>query len=159
MSTRAFTQARSGRTLLRVAAQRFADIPELIDGIPGRFVFFVAADTLDIVREQLVDVSEEVLRRGAAAVHCWGHGAARLEHCFDEAAMRVFNETDPVILTSSSEDGDLEDAIWEGVMATFPAEGLNDGYERVVLAIVGSPAMIAQADAYLEAGVPLRDEA
>lgn len=159
MSTRHFKEPKSGRALLRIAVADFGALPEAIGSSLGRFVLFVAGDTLQDLEASLVDSATELLRGGAVAVHCWGSGADRLETCFDLAAIELFQPTDPVILTSSNEDDDLEDAIWEGVVATYPASGLDDGYERVVLAIVGSQSLVDQADAYLAAGVPLRDEA
>jgi hypothetical protein len=49
--------------------------------------------------------------------------------------------------------------MWEGIVVTYAAAGLDEGYERVVLAIVGSNELVARTDAYLEAGVPLREDA
>jgi len=159
VSTRHFTEPKSGRALLRVAAGEFSALPEAIGSSLGRFVLFVAGDTLQDPQTGLVDTASKLLRSGAVAVHCWGPDAGRLETCFDMAAIELFQPKDPVIMTSSSEGGDLEDAMWEGIVATYPANGLDEGYERVVLAIVGSQALVDQADAYLAAGVPLRDEA
>ena len=159
MSTRHFTEPRSGRPLIRVAVSSFPDLPASVGKQPGRFVLFIAGTTAKEPERSLVDTAKQLLRAGAVAVHCWGPSAGRLEICFDLAAIALFQETDPVILTSSRETGSLEHAMWEGVVAIHPDDGLDDGYERVVLAIVGSEALVRQADAYLDSGVPLLDEA
>jgi hypothetical protein len=159
MATIEYKQPATGRPLLRVAAPDVGSLPAAIGCQPGRYVLFVGADTRTEPEAALVQVAKELLRAGAVAVHCWGPGAGRLETAFDLAAAAVFPETDPVVMTSSDERHPLEHAIWDAVMATYPDDALEDGWQRVVLALVNSAEWTQQADAYLAAGVPLPDEA
>lgn len=144
-----------------VHVDRLEDLPAQLAPDTPRFVLLVAADTQALDGAALVGWAHEVLECGATYVCCWGPGCARLEDCFDEAALARdnFEAGERVIMTTSHADERLTDAVWFALRSALPHEGWAEGTGTTVFATVGSRVWSDELRSCLTGGAPLPDEA
>jgi hypothetical protein len=140
-----------------------ADLNELRDlHSPSKhFVLFLAADTRDQEGPELVGIAEALIRNGASYVCCWGPGCERFHDCFDEADLYVndVSSDERIVMTTWHDDESLEEALWFAMTAAWPAQAYEATTNAVVALAVNSPEWSERITKYLDAGVPLRDDA
>src|SRR3954470_16679509 len=112
------------------------------------FVLLLMLDASKFTDEQVRAFADKIAAQGVGYVYAWGPDADRVHFIFDLALYvdnddlrREAEENDTIILTSSDENEDLDDAIYFGVFHAHPDDYYYapEGWNPLLAIVVGSP--------------------
>jgi hypothetical protein len=112
------------------------------------FVLFLALDATKFTDKQVRAFADKIAAQGVGYVRTWGPDADRVHLIFDQAVYvdnevlrREADENDTLIMTSSDEDEDLDDAVFFAVFNAHPDDYYHapEGWNPLLAVVVGAP--------------------
>lgn len=130
-------------TAERVYLARLDDLhdwPEEIDLGSRYFILSLVMDAREIKPEVVTAFAHRVLDQGLGAVDVWGPDAGRVEDLFDWACVdHDPDDVHDVVMTTSSDEGDLDDALWWATFNHFPAGEYHEEEGSLLVVVVDHP--------------------
>lgn len=126
-----WTEAKRGLYILECGS--FSDILPAIAALPGRhFVTLLISDFSSTTREDLVDLSKQLIAAGSRYFCAWGRCCQMAHLAFDLACCEFEPDTDNVILTTDHSRESLNDVIWYALNCAHPVDPYDRGWHAII---------------------------
>jgi hypothetical protein len=107
-----------------------------LDKPQAHFVVLLVMDASSVERDRIASLARKLMDQGMVYLHAWGSDSRRVHGIFDEVEEdRGVSTDDAFVVTDDHEGDDLDDALWDAVMAP-PTDAYIDSCRAVVAIVV-----------------------